>query len=113
MGGTDMHMNPKPSRPVIKGKMPLVMPVVLGVAGTFLFQGGSFIPYNPVESEFFVYLLAAVVQLSILLVVGGGAMALLIGMRQFSPTTFCSITANSIVLMAAGLLMWGVVFNPV
>lgn len=106
-----MHMIAKPTRLMIKGKMPFVLPVVIGAAANALFWGGSFIPYNPVEAEFFVYLNAAVMLLGILLAVGGGAMALLIGFRQFSTAAFGGIAANSIVLTAVGLLMWGVLFH--
>jgi len=106
-----MHMIAKPTRLMIKGKMTFVMPVIIGATTNVLFWGGSFIPYNPAETEFFIYLNAAVLLLGILLAVGGGAMALLIGLRQFSAAVFGSIAANSIVLTAVGLLMWGVVFH--
>jgi len=38
---------------------------------------------------------------------------LLIGFRQFSTAAFGGIAANSIVLTAVGLLMWGVLFRAV
>lgn len=106
-----MHLLARSTRLTIKGKMPTVMPIIIGGMANFLFWGGSFIPFNPAEAEFFVYLNAAVMLLGILLALGGILMAMLIGFRQFSITAFSAIAANSIVIMAVGLLMWGVVFN--
>lgn len=106
-----MHMIARPTRLLIKGKIPLVMPIVIGCSANLLFWSGSFIPLNPAEAEFFVYLNAAVMLLGILLAVGGSAMVLLIGVRQFSTAAFGGIAANSIVMTAMGLLVWGVIFN--
>jgi len=106
-----MHMIARPTRLMIKGKMPLVMPVIIGFSANLLFWSGSFIPLNPAEAEFFVYLNAAVILLGILLAVGGSAMVLLIGARQFSSAAFGGIAANSIVMTAMGLLVWGVMFS--
>jgi len=106
-----MHMIARPTRLMIKGKMPLVMPVIIGFSANLLFWSGSFIPLNPAEAEFFVYLNAAVILLGILLAVGGSAMMLLIGARQFSSAAFGGIAANSIVMTAMGLLVWGVMFS--
>lgn len=108
-----MYAAPDQVQLYLKDKLPAVLPVVIGVSANALFWGGSFIPFNPAEAEFFVYLNAAIILLGIMLAVAGVLMALVCGLRNVSCTAFSGIVANSIVLMAAGLLVWGVVFHTV
>lgn len=108
-----MYAVPERTQLYLKEKLPAVLPVVIGVVANLFFWGGSFIPFNPAQAEFFVYLNAAIILLGILLAFAGGVMALVYGLRNFSTAAFGGVVANSIVLMAVGLLVWGVLLNVV
>ena len=110
-----MYAVPDRTQLYLKEKMPAVLPrvlpVVVGVIANVFFWGGAMIPFNPAEAEFFIYLNAAIILLGVLLALAGGVMVLVNGLGNVSAATFGGIAANSIVLMATGLLLWGVLFN--
>lgn len=91
--------------------LPVVLPVAVGVGANLLFWSGALLPFNPVETEFFVYLIVAVIWLSGLLAVTGGAMILICGLKRFSCAAFNALAANSTIMTSAMLLIWGVAFN--
>lgn len=110
-----MHAIPERTQVYLKTKLPVVLPVILpvmiGVSASVFIWRGALIPFNPAQTEFFVYLSAAIILLGALLIVAGGVMALLCGLRSVSCTVFRTMTVHSIMVMAAGLLVCGVVLG--
>lgn len=93
--------------------LPALLPFVVGALVNVLFWSGVLIPFNPAEAEFFVYLNAAIILLAVLLALAGLVMALVCGMRSVSCLAFGDLTANSIIVTALGLTVWGVMFGAV
>ncbi len=102
---------PEKSSTLLPALLQIVLPVAVGVGANLLFWSGALLPFNPVETEFFAYLIVAVIWLSGLLAVAGGVMALVCGLKHFSCAAFNALAANSTIATAAMLLLWGVVFS--
>ena len=89
----------------------VILPVAVGVGANLLFWSGALLPFNPVETEFFAYLIVAVIWLGGLVAVTGGVMLLACGLKRFSCAAFNALAANATIATAAMLLLWGVVFS--
>lgn len=110
-----MYAIPERTQSYLKTKLPevlpTVLPVVAGIAASVFLWRGALIPFNPAQTEFFVYLSAAVILLGAFLAVAGGVMVLVCGLRSVSCRVLSTMAVHTIMAMAAGLLVCGVVLG--